>query len=775
MSIKNISIVSILAISLISVTALADAEPGSIVGWGGDDDDLHNIPAPNKDFVRITALAGNCLGLKSDGSIVAWGNKPYDIRDVPEPNTDFIEIAGGCRHALAIKTDGSIVAWGWNASGQCDVPSPNTDFVAIAPGEFHSLGLKTDGSIVAWGGKANGQCDIPSPNTNFVAIAAGYRHSLGLKADGSIVAWGYNIYGQCDVPSPNTGFVAVTSGYFHSLGLKADGSIVAWGQNNDGQCDVPSPNIDFVAIAGGFRHSLGLKADGSIVAWGHNWEGQCDVPEPNTGFTAIAAKCVFNIGLKGQVAQTGSLQVTIEPQEAVDAGAQWRRIGTTTWYDSGYIETNIPAGDCTVEFKDVPGYLTATEQTGTIQAQGQLNLVGNYEPVTKPCIIIDGLIIDGMECPYTEHVPEILNVGTQVAIYGRTVGADGLPAGEMEIAVTDPDRCQTLSFRSDADGRFVYPQSFLERITWWETSYPQFIFWLVTEDSVDQRVVVPLAFVDTTKPLSNADYVGISAEAGSGHDLLKFEGELQVVDESTGLPIFPSQEELKMQPYQYVPGQVDLDAGTWASLHNAVVRAEHMGGTLPFSPQERQQIEAKYDQYMYMKLLNDTAELTTNINNWIWDNKGTLLVSLVAAPVMVTGGTISAGVAVTGKIVFMDASSDLLLEGLLPKVFGEDEGGRKATKTVILIKKLILLNAGGLPPENAHLIENTGFAYGVLDTLHYILYVLEDYIDMGCPSDYMQCGSLASSDYAVDVIIQAPSDPNIGIEATIIYIDEDQE
>ena len=54
----------------------------------------------------------------------------------------------------------------------------------------------------------------------------------------------------------------------------------------------------------------------------------------------------------------GSLQVTLTPPEAVAAGAQWRRVGTTPWLASGATEANVPAGDCTVEFKTVAGWIS---------------------------------------------------------------------------------------------------------------------------------------------------------------------------------------------------------------------------------------------------------------------------------------------------------------------------------------------------------------------------------------------------------------------------------
>jgi len=55
---------------------------------------------------------------------------------------------------------------------------------------------------------------------------------------------------------------------------------------------------------------------------------------------------------------TGSLRVTIRPPNAIDAGAQWRRLGMSTWIDSGYTEPNVPVSSYMVEFKDVPGWAT---------------------------------------------------------------------------------------------------------------------------------------------------------------------------------------------------------------------------------------------------------------------------------------------------------------------------------------------------------------------------------------------------------------------------------
>lgn len=47
----------------------------------------------------------------------------------------------------------------------------------------------------------------------------------------------------------------------------------------------------------------------------------------------------------------GSLKITISPPEALAEGAQWRRVGTVNWLDSGQIETNVPGLSWEVELK----------------------------------------------------------------------------------------------------------------------------------------------------------------------------------------------------------------------------------------------------------------------------------------------------------------------------------------------------------------------------------------------------------------------------------------
>ncbi len=76
--------------------------------------------------------------------------------------------------------------------------------------------------------------------------------------------------------------------------------------------------------------------------------------------------------------QTGSLSVSITPRGAVDAGAQWRIVGTSTWRNSGYTLSGIPANSYTVEFKDVSGWSKPANQSFTVNSARTSTLDGAY-------------------------------------------------------------------------------------------------------------------------------------------------------------------------------------------------------------------------------------------------------------------------------------------------------------------------------------------------------------------------------------------------------------
>lgn len=93
-------------------------------------------------------------------------------------------------------------------------------------------------------------------------------------------------------------------------------------------------------------------------------------------------------------APTGSLQVTLLPMEAVQAGAQWRRLGTTPWFDSGTTENNIVTGSYTVEFKEVSGWQEPSNLPVTISVDAVAEISADYTPATFSLVTIgDGTAV----------------------------------------------------------------------------------------------------------------------------------------------------------------------------------------------------------------------------------------------------------------------------------------------------------------------------------------------------------------------------------------------
>jgi hypothetical protein len=68
------------------------------------------------------------------------------------------------------------------------------------------------------------------------------------------------------------------------------------------------------------------------------------------------------------------LQVTISPQGAIDAGAQWRVDGGT-WRNSGYTESDLSIGSHTVEYSEVGSWAKPADEIIQI-VNGQTTTTG---------------------------------------------------------------------------------------------------------------------------------------------------------------------------------------------------------------------------------------------------------------------------------------------------------------------------------------------------------------------------------------------------------------
>lgn len=109
---------------------------------------------------------------------------------------------------------------------------------------------------------------------------------------------------------------------------------------------------------------------------------------PNRTVSITTGKMTSIICTYGQIIRvdppisTGSLTVTINPEKARNAGAKWRRKGTSIWRTSGYTETNVPAGSHTVEFSFIGGWLKPLDREVSISAGQTTWTTGKYYEIT---------------------------------------------------------------------------------------------------------------------------------------------------------------------------------------------------------------------------------------------------------------------------------------------------------------------------------------------------------------------------------------------------------
>ncbi len=138
-----------------------------------------------------------------------------------------------------------------------------------------------------------------------------------------------------------------------------------------------------------------------------------------------------------QTVETGTLTVSIEPQGAIDVGAQWSINGGSTWKNSGTSETLDVGTAYTVTFKTVSGYDKPSDMPGTI-ASGSNSVTGTYTQQTGTLTVNiepTGAVtagaqwsIDGGNTWKNSGTSETLNVGTAYTVTFRTVSGYDSPA-----------------------------------------------------------------------------------------------------------------------------------------------------------------------------------------------------------------------------------------------------------------------------------------------------------------------------------------------------------
>lgn len=95
----------------------------------------------------------------------------------------------------------------------------------------------------------------------------------------------------------------------------------------------------------------------------------------NTNYSGAGVEFVMD----NLVVQTfvDALNVTITPQGAIDAGAQWS-IDGSDWYDSGEVLYGLAAGQHTLEFSDLAGWFEPADQIISIASGQVTSATGTY-------------------------------------------------------------------------------------------------------------------------------------------------------------------------------------------------------------------------------------------------------------------------------------------------------------------------------------------------------------------------------------------------------------
>ncbi|MBN2270644.1 MAG: chitobiase/beta-hexosaminidase C-terminal domain-containing protein, partial [Sedimentisphaerales bacterium] len=140
-------------------------------------------------------------------------------------------------------------------------------------------------------------------------------------------------------------------------------------------------------VDGGERHDSGETVSGLSV--GSHTVGFIDVPgwsTPGDELVEIIAGQTESVSVT-YIRTGGSLKVDIAPAEAVATGAQWR-VDEGAWRNSGEIANDVYVGGHIIEFKDIDGWVSATERS-VIVSEGQLTAISAQ--YSQPLVISEFL------------------------------------------------------------------------------------------------------------------------------------------------------------------------------------------------------------------------------------------------------------------------------------------------------------------------------------------------------------------------------------------------
>ncbi len=143
------------------------------------------------------------------------------------------------------------------------------------------------------------------------------------------------------------------------------------GDSTEIAVDVTRPGDGFsIAFESTDDAVASVDGDGVVSAVGEG-TAEIRVTVDADGYGAVT------VSIPVTVIPLGALEVTIEPEEAVTAGAQWTVDGGATWHDSGVV-IDLAEGDYNVVFSDLTGWTAPSSQAVTVEGGETAAATGVY-------------------------------------------------------------------------------------------------------------------------------------------------------------------------------------------------------------------------------------------------------------------------------------------------------------------------------------------------------------------------------------------------------------
>lgn len=146
-------------------------------------------------------------------------------------------------------------------------------------------------------------------------------------------------------------------------------------------------NSTFRVVMYSMNESYILKGDEALINIPIVPENTLDSGKYTLNFTNIIISGLDNNDIASEALQEGeisifdkgNLLVNISPVEANSLGAQWRLLGTETWFDSGIELSNLNVGEYTVEFKPLTDWIKPENEIVSLTKDVQTILNVSYE------------------------------------------------------------------------------------------------------------------------------------------------------------------------------------------------------------------------------------------------------------------------------------------------------------------------------------------------------------------------------------------------------------